>query len=155
MAYIRDKVGMTVPDDILRKLCDNGNDYNFLTPRSLTKLCLLVDAVPADRLDETGRVINQMWGSLIGTRLVQERMKRDYNREHKDPDEQVRATVRKLIDDKVIDDSSLTQENFDDCTIPELLKILQGLPIWSDVEKILASTQLEEVEDNTNVDVSF
>jgi MoxR-like ATPase len=42
--YIKDKTGIAVPGTVLDKLCEKGNDYNFLTPRSLTKLCLWMDA---------------------------------------------------------------------------------------------------------------
>jgi len=49
--YIRKLTGIKVPRDVLDTLADDGTDYNFLTPRSLTKLCLMFDRAPKDILE--------------------------------------------------------------------------------------------------------
>ena len=43
--YILSVTGFDVPSHILGYLCENGTDYNFLTPRSLTKLCVWMSFV--------------------------------------------------------------------------------------------------------------
>jgi hypothetical protein len=153
-SYILDKTGIEVPDHILAMISDRGNDYNFLTPRSLTKLCEWVDATPADKLGEVASVINKIWRSVIGTDLVQARKKRDKKLDT--PEQQVRKAVLRIIEE---DDTGIREDipeefSFDDCTLGELLEMLQGLDDWKEIEARLANMEIKE-EEEEEVDIAF
>ena len=153
-SYILDKTGIKVPDHILAMLSDKGNDYNFLTPRSLTKLCEWVDATPADRLCEVASVINKIWRSVIGNDLVHARKERDKKLDT--PEQQVRKAVLRIIeeDDTGIREDIPAEFSFDDCTLGELLEMLQGLDEWKEIETRLANMEIKE-EQEEEVDITF
>lgn len=151
--YIRRRTGITVPNDVLLKLIEKGSDYNFLTPRSLTKLCLWVDATPEDRLDDVARVIDGIWSTMIGTKLVHARRMRD--QELDTPANQVKAEVRRiLVNTEHGTDMLVEHDNFDDCTMSEMLEILQGMPDWEQIAERLASKDVKE-EKEEEVDIQF
>jgi hypothetical protein len=144
--YIKDKTGIAVPGTVLDKLCEKGNDYNFLTPRSLTKLCLWMDATEEDRLHEVASLINEIWGTTIGTEILRARKARDHMMNS--PEIQFRNTIRHVVpglDEK---------EHFDDCSLSEILEILQSQPNWEDISKILSGLEIEE-EEEEETDINF
>ena len=139
--YILSKTNMDIPDSVLRQLRTDGNDYNFLSPRSLTKLCMWVDSVPEDKLPELGNMINEMWKSNIGGELVRARRTRDSKVET--PETQVRKAVSNMIRELQIGDVP----DFEESTMSELFEMLQGLPEWKEIESRLADLDIEEAEE--------
>lgn len=144
--YIKDKTGIAVPETVLDKLCEKGNDYNFLTPRSLTKLCLWMDATEEDRLHEVASLINEIWGTTIGTEILRARKARDHMMNS--PEVQFRNTIRHVVP------SLDEKEHFDDCSLSEILEILQSQPNWEDISKILSGLEIEE-EEEEETDINF
>ena len=142
--YILKLTGMDLPSHVLACLKDTGNDYNFLTPRSLTKLCMWIDAAPADKVDEVAGVINNIWKSCIGSDIAAARKKRDTKIET--PEQQVRRVVKEMAPE-------LAEENrFDDCTLGEMLAILQGSECWSELaEKLACMDIVEEPDDDPEI----
>jgi hypothetical protein len=140
--YIVQRTGMRMPDDVLRQLCSNGNDYNFLTPRSLTKLCMWMDSVDADEIDTLTRVINDIWKSSIGTSIAMARRKRD--QKIASPEAQLRKEIEAMAYANIVPMSVTESEHFDDCTMAELLETLQSLPNWVDIKELLSATRIEE-----------
>lgn len=145
--YILERTGMDLPDKVLASLTDSGRDYNILTPRSLTKLCLWVDATPEDRLSDVANLINDIWKTTIGTSIVTARTNRD--RKAMSPEQQVRRAVRTLV-------PNVAEEHgdFNDCTLAEMLDILQGLPDWESIRLMLSEMTIEE-PDEEEVDIKF
>lgn len=139
--YIMERTGFDLPKDILARLKDSGSDYNFLTPRSLTKLCLWIDAVPKDKLDETAEVINEIWSCSIGSQIAAARKRRDSKL--MSPEAQVRRAIAHLVPDG----------DFEDCSLVEMLTILQGLPEWEKVKEELSLLTIEE--EDTKADITF
>jgi len=136
--YILQRTGIEVPAMILDRMNEKGNDYNFLTPRSLTKLCLWIDSVPDDMLAQTAEVIDGIWKTAIGTTLAKARRERDRKLS---PERQVRQIIKDIAataDEKY---------HFDDCTMAEMLEILQSLPEWQTIHDVLASAEIEEPEE--------
>lgn len=64
--YILKRTGIKVPDHILSKVTGTGNDYNILSPRSLTKICEWIKRSPTL---ETANHINNIWKSNIGSTI--------------------------------------------------------------------------------------
>ena len=142
--YIRKLTGIKVPRDVLDTLADDGTDYNFLTPRSLTKLCLMFDRAPKDILEDLSKMVNEMWGSNIGTTLKSELEARDARATS--PEEQVRDTIIKMVEQQTIEVDDETSEKFLDCTMSEMFDILQGLENWEDIMKELNEKEVVEDE---------
>lgn len=154
--YIHEVTGMVASDKLLSLLREKGDGYNFMTPRSLTKLFMWVDAAPEDRVDEVAKVINDIWSSTVGTEIAKARKERDNHA--KDPAQQVRDAVKDYyaqadssLRDKV---ETIDGTNINDCTMSELLELLQKLPDWEDLSKYLASLDVNEEEED-EADIEF
>lgn len=137
--YILKKTGIDVPSDVLTRLTDDSMDYNFLTPRSLTKLCMWINVTPNDKLVDVANVIDAMWNSTIGTQLMNAKLARD-----KSPEAQVRKAVHTLVGEDAYDSNS-----FSDCTMAELYEILQDK--FPNVLEILSTLEVEGYQEDVNI----
>lgn len=140
--YILDKTGMDLSDFVLNKIKPTGDEYNILTPRSLTKMCEWLDV--ASSIDEAKSIaeqINQVWRSALGSELLKAWVKA-----HNDPDRQMKDAVRKALDVTGNGAKFDVDTLFEDSTIEEVMAALQQLPEWNDIMLILADTQIEDVE---------
>lgn len=152
--YILERTGLDIPREILSKVTCEGGDYNVLTPRSLTKLCLWMDAAKDDQeAIVVASVINDIWKTSIGSDLLLARQRR--NKKSMTPEQQVRHEVLKILKEHDIGDVMNGDDNdFKDCTMSELFEMMQGLPDWHEIERRLADTEIEE-EEETETDISF
>jgi hypothetical protein len=77
--YIKEKTGLDLSDDILARLEDksDGRDYNFLSPRTLTKLATWMAEAPESDLYDITSIINNMFDIGIGSYLREARAARD------------------------------------------------------------------------------
>lgn len=143
--YIEQQTGIRLPSDVLDKLRDSGGDYNFLTPRSLTKLCMWMNQArnPMEAID-IARVINEIWESTIGIHIYDAW----YEKETKTPEEQVKDVVKDMLG------NGASEIDFENCTMSELYDILQGLPDWEEMSKTLASLTINEPS-SADADVTF
>lgn len=137
--YIYEQTGFDLPQEILNMLSYTGSDYNILSPRSLTKLCLWMNATPDDQLEVTANVIDSMWGNLIGSSLMEAKLKAEYIL----PEVQVRRKVLEVVSKT---GNVPDMEKFKDCTFEEMLETLQSLPEWNEIAAILEDEQVEEIE---------
>lgn len=137
--YIYEQTGFDLPQEILNMLSDTGSDYNILSPRSLTKLCLWMNATPDDQLEVTANVIDSMWGNLIGSSLMEAKLEVEYI----PPEVQVRRKVLEVVS-KIGNIPDM--EKFKDCTFEEMLETLQSLPEWNGIAAILEDEKVEEME---------
>lgn len=142
--YIKKHTGFDLSDDVLDLLVETGSDYNILSPRSLTKLCMWMNASPDAAA--TADVINSMWGCTLGTALMKAKM----NAAYVDPETQVRQKVLEIVSEtcELIPDV----EQFEDCKFEEMLEILQGLPEWNKIATMLENELIEEIDaDETSI----
>ena len=138
--YIRKVTGIVLSNDVLSCLNADGTDYNFLTPRSLTKLCMWMDAVPKEKRASTATVINMLWNTSIGSRILEAITDRDNS-----PEKQIKNEVRKMLFSER-DCPPVDIDTFESSTMGELLEMLKGLEDWRDIETRLAGLQIEEGE---------
>ena len=141
--YIEELTGMVIPSAILSKMSEDGSDYNFLTPRSLTKLCLWVNSVPEEKLGTVAGIINRMWNNTLGSELVAARRERDYS-----PRKQLQVAVLKSIKDNSAIPGVPGDFDFDNCTINELYEMLQNLPEWENIKRDLSVIEVREREED-------
>lgn len=146
--YIHDRTGMDIPNSLLLRMTDASSDYNFLTPRSLTKLCMWIDAAPKEMESEVANVIDSIWNCTIGTDILLAKRKRDSKLAS--PEEQVRAAVCELVPPCLADEN----DGFKDCTIPEMMKIIEDAGLLESISKELAKLEIKEVEED-EVDIQF
>lgn len=139
--YIKKMTGLDLSSlDTTNALVSGGNDYNFLTPRSLTKLCLWVDSIDKDKLDDWAALVNAMWASSIGSLIAQARLDRDARLDS--PETQVRRFVKDIVPEDVACD----HDDFENCSMSEMLEILQGLPEWDQIADRLSQLEVKEPE---------
>lgn len=150
--YIQEQTGIWVPDSVIASIVDDGSGYNFLTPRSLTKLCLWMDAVDEDKAPEVANVINDIWGSNIGTEIMLARKARDAK--IPTPAEQLRSVVKDDIMPTVLHEAG-DEPNFDDCTMAEMLEYLQSLPDWDEIKDKLEHTIIATTEEEVETQIKF
>lgn len=146
--YIFSRTGIRVPSDVLHRMSERGSDYNFLTPRSLTKLCLWIDAADGEQVQDVATTINNIYKSAIGTKLMAARKSRD---EHAESPE---SQFRKALWD-IVPDLASANNNFEDCTLTEIYEILQKLPDWDHVQQLLANIEVHEKSEEDISDVDF
>jgi hypothetical protein len=136
--YIYQRTGILLPTEALDALQSDGNDYNFMTPRSLTKLCLWFDATPEEKWDVLAALINVIWKSNIGSKI----RNAAYERNHPvpSPEEQARDVMTKILSERHVGDT----ETFEDASMADLLELLKGLPDWDTIREQLESMAVEE-----------
>ena len=143
--YIADKYGFDF-GNLVDLITSTGGEYNILTQRSLTKMAYWMSkAKDMDEAKEIARQINCIWSNTMGDKLMQA-MYRQRNPEWQ---------CRKAISDKLKDMGVITinghlaetyvMENSN--SIVELMQILQQLPEWNEIEKMLNQIDLEEIEE--------
>jgi hypothetical protein len=153
--YIKKLTGMDIPVTVLSKLTDKGGDYNFLTPRSLTKLCMWIDAAKTEeQAKSVAHVINDIWGSTIGGEILLARQRRDAKVDT--PEQQVRKAVTRMVEESQLAGDGIFEDipedfSFDDCTMEEMLTMLQGLPEWEQIAKQLSEIEIEEQEEKEDI----
>lgn len=154
-SYIKELTGMVLPNSVLSKLTDKGSDYNFLTPRSLTKLCMWIDAAKTEeQAKNVAQVINEIWGLTIGGEILLARQRRDAKVET--PEQQVRKAVIRMVDESQLKGDGIFEDipedfSFEDCTMDEMLTMLQGLPEWEMIAKQLSNMEIEEQEEKEEI----
>ena len=153
--YIKKLTGMDIPGTVLTKLTDKGGDYNFLTPRSLTKLCMWIDAAETEeQTTNVAKVINEIWGTTIGGEILLARQRRDAKVDT--PEQQVRKAVTRMVEESQLAGDGMFEDipedfSFDDCTMEEMLTMLQGLPEWEQIAKQLSEMEIEEQEEKEDI----
>ncbi len=150
--YILEKTGINLPLPVVERIKTSGSGYNFLTPRSLTKLCLWVNATPSDQLDKVAVVIDRIWSCQVGTEIVNSRKRRD--RHILTPENQVKQEVRELL--KNLHPRMVVADNaFDNCTMSEMLETLQALPDWDKISAKLSQIEIAEDDEAEEGAIEF
>lgn len=150
--YIKKAYGLDVTR-LVDKIVETGDEYNILTPRSLTKMagwiCCAKDEAEAN---EIAGQINLVWCSSLGKELLEAWIEMHYK-----PAEQVRCAIADTIRFTSLSDDLkarvFDKELFDNTSIIELMETLKQLEEWPEIERKLSS--IEIVEANITSDVSF
>ena len=146
--YIYKITGIKVPGNVLSKVCgESSGSYNFLTPRSLTKLCMWIDSADSEHEEEVAQVMNNIWSFAIGSELLAAKRRRD--KMLLTPEEQVRRAVVNLAPG-----TAGLHDDFKDCTISEMMEIIKEAGLLESISKELDKLEIEEMEED-KVDISF
>jgi MoxR-like ATPase len=139
-SYIRKSFGLDVKD-LCRRLVETGNEYNILTPRSLTKMAQWMSlSANEDEATATAKTIDSVWQMGIGASLLEAWLKRD-----RDEMEELRqALVQATADANVELDILNDKDGFKQTSMAELMEILQALPEWEQIANSLQAVTIDE-----------
>lgn len=136
--YIEKECGFRPSREVLDNLVESGDEYNILSPRSLTKMCNWIAATPEDKLNKVADQIDEIWHSRLGSELMN-----SYRRKTRNPEKVAKQAIRSAIE--ATDNNHLINDEhkFEEATLTELMELLQDLPEWSEIESVLAAMDAE------------
>lgn len=167
MRYIRETTGLDMSEELLGKLTSTGDEYNILTPRSLTKMATWISK--ATELSEAVNISNHIdssWNSSIGSSLLKCWKNRVFVTKDKAKDAIRKAILDEFgIDDVLnieelggmVDEGSynvVATEEFRNVSLKEMVETLSNLPEWENIAKRLKEVEIEEPldsEDDENI----
>lgn len=132
--YARQRFNVDIPSITLESICDNNTQhYNFLSPRSLTKLlCWMDSAKSEEELENITEVVQDMWGFALANDL-QDLFVRKFE---VDKEDQVKEALMNEF-------PYLKASEFENTTISEMVDLIRKLGDWSKAAEFLASHELE------------
>lgn len=153
--YIKEKTGLELRNSVTSTISSkSGGRYNFVSPRTLTKLAMWMSAVPIDKVWDTARLIDDMFNNMLGRELANARFDRD--KKEKSPNKQARKAIAALIDDDIIDPNAFDEcHGIDDCTMSELMDVLTSLPNWEQVKAVLSSLDIQDSEEEDDKAIKY
>lgn len=153
--FILNKYGITLNETILKLVQTEGDNYNILSPRSLTKMVHWIMNVDEDDATKVSKVIDSVWHSGLGTELLSLRTKL-YS---KNKEEEVRSQRLERIKNMILSDIEGAEKlNFtgslDEAkTFEEMLSVLHGSSDWENIKEHLEKLTVEDLfGDNTEVE---
>lgn len=154
--YIIETCGFDPSDQLIDRLTDTGDEYNILTPRSLTKMAQWMST--AKDANEAARIafnMNLCWNIQIGTYL-----RNAFLEKLNDPLVQARRAIRTALYENNVGSKELDNilkgigaimyddEVFEQTSMTELIEVLQKLPEWEAVEAQLSSMTMDEDDED-------
>lgn len=132
--YILAKTGIDLTPKIIGKIVDDGTSYNFLTPRSLTKLCVWMSrAKNSKELAQIENNINTIWNNTIGT-MIRECM----------PKQNKTDIIKDILCEEypeLADD-----QKFMDCKIEDMLAVLQEQDNFETIKQFLENIEMAKTD---------
>lgn len=132
-AYIEQLCGFKPPADVLVKLTCRGDEYNILTPRSLTKMCQWIAESDGD--EKVAEQIDRCWRNQIGTKLRESYLRSETL------EIRARKAMREATEHALGGHANIA---FEDASIADLMAMITELPEWPEIEKELASMQIDD-----------
>lgn len=148
--YIKKACGFDVGRSLVNKLSVTGDEYNILTPRSLTKMAQWISSAKDEsEAREIASMIDSIWHYQLGTQL-----RKRYLEEINTPQAQVRRAIRASITEAGVTNDELGKlrpimdddEFFDDTSMEEIVELLSSLPEWAAISARLSSVEMREEE---------
>lgn len=147
--YIKIHIGLDIEDLINEIECDN-NEYNILSPRSLTKLAKWIMVTPEDQLGNVADVIDRTWHSGIGSRLRDLRIKQENKPEVKAKKAIIDA-IHAVSSEQPTNDICFTDEEFESMSFEDIANELTSIGWWDDIAAILKNVNSPEEENVQSV----
>lgn len=147
--YIKETCGFDV-GLIVEQLVATGDEYNILTPRSLTKMAQWISSTEDEsEVRQIAEMINSIWKSNLGTQLCKR-----YLGEINTPAAQVRRAIRIGITEAGVTNDELGElrpimyddDFFNDTSMEEIVELLSSLPEWETISAKLSSIEMREEE---------
>lgn len=152
--YIQKTCGFDPGVELVNKLQETGEEYNILTPRSLTKMAQwMSEAKDESDARFIASQIDACWHSLVGSKLMEAFLNKFNN-----PMTQVRRAIRFALNENDVTRKDLNDiepgmdaimyddEVFEQTSMAELMEVLQKLPNWDQVEKQLSTIAMTDTD---------
>lgn len=142
-SYIHDRFGITLNNSIVYALKEDGDAYNILSPRSLTKLCeWMATADNEDSRLKIAEQIDKCWDSSIGQELYLRFQKAEAEKQKA---EQKDAYSNALL--TVLEEFEITADSSDVFAL--LTEIKEKDPDkWKEIEERLANIKVEDITES-------
>lgn len=152
--YIMNTFGVDLCNDVINLITPLGDNYNVLTPRSLTKMVRWLVDTPEDRRHNVANQINRVWSNTLGNILLA------------DIEKSFKKTKEQQVRDVLIDivgavycryDSEpgvVTRVDFENDPMDKIFTFLQTLPNWDAIKEKLMNVELEDYEE-VEEDIKF
>ena len=157
--YIRKTCGFDVGEELVNRLATTGEEYNILTPRSLTKMAQwMSEAKDEKQAKLIAANIDACWNMRIGTKLMEAFLNKFNN-----PVAQVRRAIRTALRDNDVTCGDLDDiadgmgsmmyddDAFEQTSMTELMEVLQKLPEWEKIERQLSIMAMTDTDDGNAV----
>ena len=157
--YIKKICGFDPGVELINKLAETGEEYNILTPRSLTKMAQwMSEAKDEKEAKLIAANMNACWNMQVGTKLMEAFLDKFNN-----PAVQVKRAIRTALHDNDVTRKDLNNiepgmeaimyddDVFEQTSMTELMEVLQKLPNWDKVEKQLSTMAMTDTDDSKAV----
>lgn len=132
--YIKETYGFDV-GDLVNQLKSTGDEYNILSPRSLTKMAGWIASTSTDEEAKlVAKQINLCWTSNLGTKLL------DRYQNRLSPNQQRRKRFENVAMSVLEENGKSIDVDFQNTSMTELIEILSTLPEWEEIENRLSTT---------------
>lgn len=130
--FIYEDCGIDVTD-LMRYMEESSNEYNILSPRSLTKMARwMATAEDEAEASSIARQIDLIWKSGIGSTLYSARFK-------KDPELEARMALKHASTDAGLETVGVDWKND---SMKDLMDMLMATPEWEEIKKTLENQQM-------------
>lgn len=161
--YIKETYGFDIGPELARAIRCSGEEYNILSPRSMTKMAAWI-ASAKDR-DEAWNIaanIDAAWEGALGTQLMKAAFPL-----RKTAKQQAREAIRDALVaegyscDEIVEKlgsksgAIASDVLFEETSITELMEMLQALPEWETIADRLASLEMSEDGEEEMEKVTF
>lgn len=154
--YIKKTCGFDPGSELVNRLAESGEEYNILTPRSLTKMAQwMSEAKDKEEAAAIAWNIDACWNMQVGTKLM-----KAYLHKFDDPMVQARRAIRHALTENDVTCADIdnvaegmgslmyNDDVFEQTSMAELMEVLQKLPNWDKVEKQLATMAMTDTDDS-------
>lgn len=135
--YIEKLYGWRPPARIEKLIRTTDDDYNILTPRSLTKLCGWLTNTPKEEREKVAQLITKMWNYNLGEQLLENLTNAERNISEQRRERQARERLATIA-------SSHSELDFYEDSLETIMKTLQSDPNWETMMKQLQQQLITE-----------
>ena len=157
--YIKKMYDLDITYELAKLVTCIGNEYNILTPRSLTKMAYWMSlANTKQEAMKISQEIDNVWKMGVGSELLKSWIARESK-----PEIQFREALRTTMLDNGISKTLLDNaedglgdvvfdnDTFAETSMTELIQVLSKLPEWDKIQEELSRMELQEDEVDNEV----
>lgn len=135
--YIEKLYGWRPAKKLQKLVRTTDDDYNILTPRSLTKLCGWLTNTPKEEREQVAELISKMWNSYLGEELLRNLTENESSALKRRQERQARQALRLI-------GAAHGELNFEEDSFETIMETLQADPNWETMLKQLQQQLVTE-----------
>lgn len=135
--YIEKLYGWRPAKKLHKLIRTTDDDYNILTPRSLTKLCGWLTNTPKEEREQVAELISRMWNYNLGEELLRNLTENESSALKRRQERQARQALRLI-------GAAHSKLNFEEDSFETIMETLQADPNWEMMLKQLQQQLITE-----------